>query len=61
MEDSTPKMTTEGSVVNFVEVKNARMKLLDVLSNVFRNGFRFPPNFDQVWGTERENDLRSYF
>ena len=34
---------------------------MDVLSNVFRDGFRFPPTLDHVWSDEHEDDLKSYF
>ena len=36
-------------------------EVIDVLSNVFRDGFIFPPNLDHVGGAEHENDLKSYF
>ena len=48
--------------MNFVEVKKKCLhEVIDVLSNVFRDGFRFTPNLDHVWGDEHENDLNLIF
>ena len=36
-------------------------EVIDVLSGVFRDEFRFSPNLDHVWGDGHENDLKYYF
>ena len=46
--------------MNFVEVKQCVHKVIDALSNVSRDRFRFTPNLDHVCGDEHENDLKFY-
>ena len=51
-----------GSVVNFVEVtKKCVHEVIDVLSIVFRGGFIFTPNLDDVGGGDHENDFNLIF
>ena len=47
--------------MNFVEVKKYMHEVIDVLSNLFRDGFIFTPNLDHIWGDEYENDFNLIF
>ena len=61
VEDSTRERIKEGIGCEFSRGKKRVHEVIDVLSNVFRDGFRFPPNLDHVGGDEHEYDLKSNF